>query len=161
LNFAVEPFDQTLEQYGADLASVRFFNTDGPDLLPYATLVAARKPKGSVLAALAGVYEWQNNPLIFLVEADRVESEQDLNRIRRLVAMRGDAPYLGVVRPGQLTVYHVSLDRDAVAKALIPLELGDERATFAHLCNNRPGGRSTFPAFDLEGCPYTIAWLHR
>jgi hypothetical protein len=48
----VESFDQTLEQYGADLASVRFFDVDAPDLLPYATLVAARKPKDSLLAAL-------------------------------------------------------------------------------------------------------------
>ena len=135
----MESLDQTLERYGADLASVRFFNTDGPDLLPYATLLAARKPRDSVLAALAGVYEWQNNPLIFLVEADKLEGVQDLNRIRRLVAMRGDAPYLGVVRPGQLTVYRVSLDNDPAAKALIPLDLGDVRATFPHLSNDRPG----------------------
>jgi hypothetical protein len=135
----VESFDQTLEKYGADLASVLSFNTDGPDLLPYATLLAARKQKNSVLAALTGVYEWQNNPLIFLVEADKLEHDQDLNRVRRSVAMRGDAPYLGVVRTGQLTVYRVSLDNDPVAKALIPLNLGDERATFAHLSNDRPG----------------------
>lgn len=98
-NFAVESLDQTLEQYGADLASVRSFDIDGPDLLPYATLLTARKPEDSVLAALTAVYEWQNNPLIFLVEADKLAREEDLNRIRRVVAMRGDAPYLGLVRP--------------------------------------------------------------
>jgi hypothetical protein len=135
----VDSFDQTLEKYGADLASVLSFNTEGPDLLPYATLLAARKQENSVLAALTGVYEWQNDPLIFLVEGDKLEHDQDLNRVRRSVAMRGDAPYLGVVGPGQLTVYRVSLDNDPVAKAVIPLNLGDDRATFAHLSNDRPG----------------------
>jgi hypothetical protein len=134
----VESFDQTLERYGADLASVRSFNVDGPDLLPYATLVSARKPKDSLLAALTGVYEWQNSPLVFLVEADKLASGDDLNRIRRLVAMRGDAPYLGVVRPGQMTVYRVSLDKNPISGALIPLNLGDQRATFPHLGNYRP-----------------------
>jgi len=89
----VESFIQTLEKYGADLAAVRSFDTDAPELLPYATLLAARKVNDSVLAALTGVYEWQNNPLVFLVEADKLASDQGLDRIRRLVAMRGDAPY--------------------------------------------------------------------
>jgi len=136
--FAVESFDQTLERYGADLASVRFFDVNGPDLLPYATLVSARKQKDSLLAALTGVYEWQNSPLVFLVEAEKLTSDQGLNNVRRLIAMRGDAPYLGVVGPGQLTVYRVSLDKDPISKAIIPLELGDTRATFPHLANYRP-----------------------
>jgi hypothetical protein len=49
----VESFVQTLEKYGADLAAVRHFDTDAPDLLPYATLLGARKNGDPVLA---GVY---------------------------------------------------------------------------------------------------------
>ena len=37
--------------------------------------------------------------------------------VRRLEAMRGDAPYLGVARPGQHTLYRVSLDRILWARA--------------------------------------------
>ena len=34
---------ETLGQFGADPDSVRIFAEDGPDLLPYATLTAARR----------------------------------------------------------------------------------------------------------------------
>jgi hypothetical protein len=62
----VEHFNRTLEQYGAELADVRSFDTgDRPELLPYATLVAARSAKNPELSALVGVYEWQNTPLHF------------------------------------------------------------------------------------------------
>ncbi len=135
----MESFRQTLEKYGADLTAIRSFDTDDLDLLPYATLLAARKVNGSVLAALTAVYEWQNSPLVFLVEGDKLAGDQELDRIRRLVAMRGDAPYLGVVRPGQLTLYRVSLDSDPTDKTRIPLPAGEERATFPHLGNLRPG----------------------
>jgi len=137
----VESFVQTLEQYGADPAAIRSFDTDAPDLLPYATLLAARKNSDSVLAALTGVYEWQNTPLVFLVDAEKIARDQGLDRIRRLLAMRGDAPYLGVVRPGQLSLYRVSLDNDPADKTLIDLHIptGEEQATFPHLSNHRPG----------------------
>jgi hypothetical protein len=100
IDSTVEHFDRILEQYGADLAAVRFFDADGPDLLPYATLVSARNASDPTLAALVGVYEWQNTPLVFLVDGNKLDDDQALNRVRRRVAMRGDAPYLGIVRPG-------------------------------------------------------------
>ena len=134
--------EQTLEKYGADLAAVRSFDSDDdPELLRYATLLAARKVNDPVLTALTGVYEWQSNPLVFLVEGDKLTAEGDLDHIRRLVAMRGDAPYLGVVSPGQLTLYRVSLDNRPAAKSPIDLRIpaGAERATFPHLGNQRPG----------------------
>jgi len=137
----VESFDQTLEKYGADLTAVHSFGVDAPDLLPYATLLANRRINDSALAALTGVYEWQNTPLVFLVEYDKLTTSQALDHIRRLVAMRGDAPYVGVVRPGQLTFHRVSLDKDSADKARIHLNIpaGEERATFPHLSNHRPG----------------------
>ena len=137
----MQSFGQTLEEYGADLEAVRSFDDDSPDLLAYATLLAARKVHDPVLAALTGVYEWQNSPLVFLVDGDNLAGDQDLDRIRRRVAMRGDAPYLGVVRPGRLTLYRVSLDKDPAAKTRISLGIpeGEKRATFPHLGNQRPG----------------------
>lgn len=136
----METFGQTLEKFGADRDSVRSFDTDIPEILPYATLLT-RKANDPVLAALTGVYEWQNTPLVFLVDGDKLTGDQGLDHIRRLIAMRGDAPYLGVVRPGRLTVYRVSLDRDPVDTTRIPLNIpaGEERATFPYLSNHRPG----------------------
>jgi hypothetical protein len=135
-------FDRTLEKYGADLASRRLFDVDGPELLPYATLVSARHTGDPDLAAMIGVYEWQSTPLIFLVDGDQLGGDpRRLDRIRRLVGMRGDAPYVGVLAPGQLTVYRVSLDADPAERARIALEMleGEERSTFALLANERPG----------------------
>lgn len=140
-SIAVDSFVQTLEKYGADPAAIRTFDPDTPELLPYATLVAARKNSDPVLAALTGVYEWQNTPLVFLVDAGKLAPDHGLDRIRRRLAMRGDAPYLGVVRPGHLTLYRVSLDNDPADRTLIdlPILVGEEQATFPHLGNHRPG----------------------
>ncbi len=138
---AVDSFAVTLENYGADLAAFRAFDEDASELLPYATLLAAHNTPDPVLAALAGVYEWQNTPLVFLVDGDMLEGDEQLDGIRRRLAMRGDAPYLGVVRLGQLTFYRISLDKESAASARIKLDISarDERATFPYLANQRPG----------------------
>jgi len=137
----VESFYQTLDQYGADPAAVRSFESDGPDLLPYATLVAARAADDPVLSALRAVYEWQNQPLAFLVDGERLAREQDVQGIRRRLAMRGDAPYLAIVRPGQLTVYRISLDGDPPDRTRIDINIpiNAERIAFPQLANYRPG----------------------
>ncbi len=134
-------FDATLQKYGADLSALQHFDAESPDLLPYATLVGARKAGDVDLAALGGVYEWQHSPLVFLVDGDQLQDDQQLNRIRRLLAMRGDAPYLGVVLPGQLTLYRVALDKRNLDSARIALDIpsDQEQITFAYLGNERPG----------------------
>lgn len=131
-----------LQRFGADEDALRLFEADGPDLLPYATLLTARHAGDDDLSALDGVYEWQNEPLMFLVSADRLHGDpQRLHRIRRIVAMRGDAPYLGVVAPGRLDVYRVGLDTATPEQARVDIGVakGQEIATFAHLANARPG----------------------
>lgn len=100
----------TLRRYGGDPASLHLLDADTPELLPYATLVNARRRGSDTLGVVGAIYEWQEAPLIFLVDVDLVSSDQHLQRLRRLLAMRGDAPYLGVVAPGRLDVYPVALD---------------------------------------------------
>lgn len=130
----------TIAGFGADPASLRMFDRDGPDLLPYATLLTARRGTDSALSVVTAVYEWQGAPLIFLVDADSLADEDQLHRIRRLLAMRGDAPYLGIVAPGQLNVYRLSLDRKSPAEARV--DWGDDSdarsMAFARLGNIRP-----------------------
>lgn len=131
-----------LRRFGADEASLHLLDVDGPNLLPYATLLTARDSSDGDLQAVAGVYEWQGAPLIFLVAASELgDGEARLQRIRRLLAMRGDAPYLGVVGAGRLDVYHIGLDdrRPIQARVDVGVAEGQEIATLAHLANARPG----------------------
>lgn len=131
-----------LTDFGGDPAGVRLLDADGPDLLPYATLVTARRNGNDLLGIVSAVYEWQGSPLIFLVHVDSVQDDEQLHKIRRLLAMRGDAPYLGVVGPGRLDVYRIALDSESPGQARVDWGDGDGdggRATaFARLGNIRP-----------------------
>lgn len=134
--------EETLVRFGADPGGLRLFEEDGPALLPYATLTAARTAGDTDLAAMFGVYEWQDAPLMFLVDAARLGSDGDrLARIRRKTAMRGDAPYLGLVGPGRLDVYRIALDSDPIGRAHIDVGVtaAEAAAIFPRLANVRPG----------------------
>lgn len=139
---------QTLALFGADPASLHLFEGDAPELLPYATLLTARAEGNQDLAAVEGVYEWQGAPLLYLASADLLKGDPDrLSRVRRLLAMRGDTPYLGVVSPGRLEIYRITLDNRRPEQAQVPLGFskGQEFATLAFLGNNRPGLGSRVP----------------
>lgn len=129
-----------VSDFGADPESLRLLDNDGPDLLPYATLVSARRGQKGPLSKVAAVYEWQGAPLMFLVSVDDLEAGDDLHRIRRLLAMRGDAPYIGVVGAGRLDVFRVALDSKLPSEAVVEEDgFDDDRATtFARLANVRP-----------------------
>lgn len=119
-----------------------FFSFDDEDdqihLLPYATLTAAKG--SSELSPLIGVYEWQNGPLFMLVDGEALGSDPDkLKRLRRLIAMRGDAPYLAVVRGGRLTVYGVGLDNEQAPDTKVVDDDGGDTSFFIpHIVNARP-----------------------
>lgn len=129
-----------LADFGGDPAGLRLLDNDGPDLLPYATLLTARRNGSGLLDGVSAVYEWQGAPLIFLLDVDTLQSDEHLHKIRRLLAMRGDAPYLGVIGPGRLDVYRIALDSKSPKQALVDFEGGDEArpATLARLGNIRP-----------------------
>ena len=126
--------------FGADPSALRLLDDDGPDLLPYATLIAARRSTDATLSVVEAVYEWQEAPLAFIVAADSLEDDDHLNRIRRLLAMRGDAPYLAVVAPGSLDVYRLALDRKSAQQAKVDWEGEnvDRASVFVRLGNVRP-----------------------
>lgn len=130
----------SLKEFGADTSALRLFDNDGPELLPYATLINARRNGNATLGVLGAVYEWQGAPPIFLVDADSISDDSQLQRIRRLLAMRGDAPYLGVAARGRLDVYRIALDRKSLRQARVEMARGkDSRiATLAQLGNVRP-----------------------
>lgn len=129
-----------LADFGGDPAGLRLLDSDGPDLLPYATLLTARRNGNDVLGVVSAVYEWQGAPLIFLVDGDYLQSDDQLHKIRRLLAMRGDAPYMGVVGPGRLDVYRIALDSKSLVQARVDWGDSDDgqAAAFARLGNIRP-----------------------
>ena len=130
----------SLTEFGADPSALRLLDDECPELLRYATLMTARRSGHGNLDAVEAVYEWQDAPLVFLIDADSLEDDDQLQRIRRLLAMRGDAPYLGVVAPGSLHVYRIALDRKSLRQARVGWEDGEgaKNALFARLGNERP-----------------------
>ena len=130
----------SLAEFGADPSALRLLNDECPELLPYATLLTARRNRNAALGVVDAVYEWQGAPLVFLVDADSVQNNDQLQLIRRLLAMRGDAPYLGVVAPGSLRIYRIALDRKSLRRARIGSEdwNGARSTVFARLGNVRP-----------------------
>lgn len=129
-----------LADFGVDREALHSLDTGGPELLPYATLTNARRLGRSILRVVGAVYEWQDAPLVFLVDANQVQGDTDIHQLRRLLAMRGDAPYLGVVAPGRLDVYAIALDRKAPAqvRTIVDRSGAEARDLFANLANRRP-----------------------
>lgn len=134
-----------LEPFGADRHALHSLDANSPELLPYATLTSARRDSNSILGMVGAVYEWQDAPLIFLVDADLIDGNEQIHQLRRLLAMRGDAPYLGVVAPGRLDVYAIALDHKTATQARIAVDMSTEAAKdlFPHLANRRPNAPRT------------------
>lgn len=131
---------ERLAGFGADKHALHSLDADGPELLPYATLVNARRGGNSILGVVGAVYEWQNAPLVFLVDADQIKGDADIHRLRRLLAMRGDAPYLGLVAPGRFDAYAIALDRKTPAEAHVVTDLSIQsiKDLLPYLANTRP-----------------------
>lgn len=129
-----------LKDFGANENNLRWFGDSvDPELLPYASLLTARAKDNIRLAPLCGVYEWQSTPLVFLIDGDELKDAEHLQSIRRCMALRGDAPYLGVVRPGQLIIHRIALDaaKPNASELGLPGDL-PQNAAFAYLANTRP-----------------------
>lgn len=129
-----------ITDFGGDQAGLRLLDGDGPDLLPYATLLNARRSGSDVLGNVSAVYEWQGAPLLFLVDGDTLLDDDHLHKIRRLLAMRGDAPYLAIVGPGRLDVYRIALDSKSLGQARVDWSDGEDNkvAALPRLANIRP-----------------------
>jgi hypothetical protein len=69
------------------------------------------------------VAEFQGRPLLYLIDnlnsdAQRGQSDEQVRDLSQLLANRSEHAMLGIVRPGELTLYPVNLDRAALAAAL-------------------------------------------
>ena len=66
---------RALAEFGADPSALHSLDDDGPELLPYATLLTARRTGDAMLGVVEAVYEWQGAPLLFLIDADSLSDE--------------------------------------------------------------------------------------
>ena len=101
-----------LQKYGISSRSVRTFGTSAaPELLDYLDLM----PRKSETSLPEGVAESHGRPLLFFVDESHpalsaTDQDSKLNKMRRILACRGERAYLARILPGELKVVPVSLD---------------------------------------------------
>lgn len=132
---------RALDEFGAHDDGVLLFDDPGPRLINYSALMDVRSEASSRLKPLAGVYEWQGSALMFIVDGETVEDDDHLLQIRRVLSMRGDATYAGVLTPGRLDVYVLGLDGWTAEEARLSgsAEIPEKSLVLPHLANARPG----------------------
>ncbi len=97
-----ESLGQLLDPYGPP-AQVIDLRRPTPEGISYVDLLAAERS-----GLPDGIVESRAEPLAYVVDAVNRETTIDLPRLWKTVALRGDAPYLVVVQPGQLLAYETS-----------------------------------------------------
>jgi len=104
-----------LKAYGAPGSGcVDLRNAAEPRLLHYTDLLRdARMP------LVDGVVEQQSQALLYVVDHARLAARggDSVSRLQRILAMRGDAAWLGVLHPGRLDIYATDLRPDPDAQA--------------------------------------------
>ena len=137
-----------LEQYGIDGRWVRSF--DAPvtqDALEYLDLLDRKEGEPGP----SGVVENQGKPLLFFVDESRPGQSSradDMKRLRRSLACRGDRAYLARIQPGKLHVVPVSLDEQMPEWQIY--EAGTQRAQsfYSNLALGRYEGKGDPSAAD-------------
>ena len=139
-------FTEIIRDFGGNPTELKLLDESGPELLPYVTLIGAARKTDDHVSMIRAVYEWQGYPLVFLVDSDDLEDRPErLSCIRRLLAMRGDAPYLGVAAPGRLTIYPIALDDQKTPSEiqLVNNEDQSDHVLLSRLANERPRAKAS------------------
>ena len=69
-----------------------------PDNIGYSTIVSGIQKGDELLKMVNSVYEWQSEPLMYMIDGSKsLAPPPELGKLRRILALRGDTPYLGIV----------------------------------------------------------------
>lgn len=102
-----------------------------PRVLRYADLIRnAERP------LVDGVVEQQSLALLYVIDQARLigRDQSDIGGLRRILAMRADPAWLGVLRPGRLDIYATDLDPDPeAAPRTYSLDSGEAHAVLPRL----------------------------
>ena len=105
---------------------------ESPDQIPYLDLLSKHVRESAPLLPDA-VGEFQGRPVMYFLDASDGEPDTDERLALQLrLANRGDHAVLAVVRPGDLTLYPLHLDRQHLNKYGVgrPTQVGDVKAPF-------------------------------
>lgn len=142
----------TVKAFGcprSSIVSLRNERKQLPNHVPYLDLLSDQVQEEAVRLPDA-VAEFQGKPVIYMIDAESGEPDlvERVNLQQRL-ANRGDHAVLAIVRPGELTLYPLNLDRKTLNNEGVgkTIRVADPRAPF--LFDEIATGRLT----DLEGQP--------
>lgn len=108
-----------LEEYGAVSSQlVDLTKAESPRTLKYLDLVRAPAADRPPL-----VIESQGQPRVYVFDGSDAYAQSNLNQWVRRIAFRGDAEWVGVLRPGRLDIFRAALD-GGNAKAVAGLPQG-------------------------------------
>src|SRR5258706_14860313 len=105
------------------IVPLRSEKTESPAQIPYLDLLSKHVRESAPLLPDA-VGEFQGRPVMYFLDAS--EGEPDANQrldLQQRLANRGDHAVLAVVRPGDLTLYPLHLDRQHLNQHRLGLEI--------------------------------------
>lgn len=92
---------------------VLFEGSPDPRHIDYLDLL---KQPGQNHPKIDAVAEFQSSPLLYVISGERMHHTNDdkLLDLQCLLANRGERAFLGIIKPGELIVYPINLDRSAL-----------------------------------------------
>lgn len=115
-----------LQPFGISADVVIELQPENPAHLPYAAILKARS-NTALLNHVRCVVTWQGGPLAYIIDGVGL-ADDDARRLRRILALRGDAPYLGLLSGGTLTVLRLAIDTATLQDATLKVFQGDDHA---------------------------------
>lgn len=112
---------QSLASYGAISADcVILEQKNDHRLLRYVDLLG----DGQSTAMIEAIVESQSQPLLYVISSSRLANESSLDygqivELRRRLAMRGEAAWLGILWPGRLDIYSTDLQPDEFVQGVV------------------------------------------
>jgi len=131
------------------LVSLRNEQKQSPDHVPYLDLLSEQVQEEAVRLPDA-VAEFQGKPVMYLIDAESGEPDQpERINLQQRLANRGDHAVLAIVRPGELALYPLNLDRKTLNEKGVgkTIRIADPRAPFLF------DEVATGTLADLEGQP--------
>ncbi|MFH2059898.1 MAG: N-6 DNA methylase [Pseudomonadota bacterium] len=115
-NLSNKKISERLKAYGVP-APIYLDEGEKPELINYLDLVTKREKK----LLPEAVVEYQLRPVLYIVENNRLsispqKRKQELLSIKQILANRGDIAYIAILRPGQLEVYPIDLEKSLGGK---------------------------------------------
>lgn len=116
----------------SSIISLRNEQKQSPDHVPYLDLLSdqVQAEAGRLPDAVA---EFQGKPVMYLIDAESGEPDQaDRINLQQRLANRGDHAVLAIVRPGELAIYPLNLDRKTLNEKGVgkTIRIADPRAPF-------------------------------